>query len=95
MPLIMPRLRPWPTLPGFTDASMMLLPLPRAPKLVPPIPHVCVVLAPVSTCHWMPNSAGLVGGDFDDQRLDKHLRAPHVELVDHRAQVVVDGLRAR
>ena len=35
---------------------------------------------------------GLVGGDLDDQRLDVNLRAAHVELLDDRAQVVVDRL---
>ena len=37
---------------------------------------------------------GLVGGDLDDQRLDEHLRAAHVEPLDDRAQVVVQRLGA-
>ena len=47
---------------------------------------------PDSACHWMPNSAALSADDLDDQRLDEDLRAAHVELVDDRAQVVVDRL---
>ena len=34
----------------------------------------------------------LVRRHLDDQRLDEHLRAPRVEPLDHRAQVVVDRL---
>ena len=44
VPFITPSARPWPTVPGFTATSMMLLPLPRGVKLVPPITRVCVVL---------------------------------------------------
>ena len=36
---------------------MMLLPLSREPKLVPPKPCTFVLLSPCRTCHWMPNSA--------------------------------------
>ncbi len=35
----------------------------------------------------------LVGGHFDHQRLDVDLGPAHVELVDHRAQVAVHGIR--
>ena len=79
---------------GSPATSMMLLPLPRAPKLVPPKPCASASSCrrPVSACHWMPNSAALSAVDLDDQRLDEHLRAAHVELLDHRAQVVVDRL---
>ena len=44
-----------------------------------------------SACHWTPNSGRQSGGDLDDQRLDMHLRAALVELVDHGAQVAVHG----
>src|SRR5581483_1912735 len=37
--------------------------------------------------------ARLVHADFCDQRFDKHLRAPHVELFDDGAQVVINGVR--
>ena len=35
---------------------------------------------------------GLVGGDLGDQRLDVDLRPAHVELVQRRAQIVVDRI---
>jgi hypothetical protein len=35
----------------------------------------------------------LVGGDFDDERLDVHLGAAHVEFFDHGAQVVEHRVR--
>ena len=38
---------------------------------------------------------GLVGGDLDDQRFDKDLRAPRVEFVDHRAQACCKRCPAR
>ncbi len=92
VPFITPSARPWPTDPGLTAMSMMLLPLPRGVKLVPPMTRARVVLYPVSACHWMPNSAALSADDLDDQRLDEHLGAADVELLDDRAEVVVHGL---
>ena len=93
VPLMMPRLSPCPSAAEVDGASMMLLPLPRALKLVPPTP--CASASRCSAGQHLPLDAelrGLVGRDLDDQRLDEHLRAPHVELLDDRAQVVVDGL---
>ena len=59
VPFVIPSARPCPTEPGFAEMSMMLLPLPRGWKLVPPMTRVCVELMPLSACHWMPNSAAL------------------------------------
>ena len=44
VPFITPSASPWPTVPGFTATSMMLLPLSRGVKLVPPITRVWVEL---------------------------------------------------
>ena len=73
----------------LTAMSMMLLLLVelRGVQFVPPMTRVCVVLYRVNACHWMPNSAAL--SLIADQRLDEHLRAPDVELLDDQTQVVV------
>jgi hypothetical protein len=39
--------------------SMMFVPLPRAPKFVPPKARVPDELSPPNACHWMPSSAAL------------------------------------
>ena len=44
VPRITPMLRPCPARPGLTATSMMFVPVPRAPKLVPPTTRVCVEL---------------------------------------------------
>ena len=73
---------------------MMLLPLPRGAEVgAAESLHVLLVEA----LQHLPLDAELrrlVRRHLDDQRLDEHLRAAHVEPVDDRAQVVVDRLRA-
>ena len=73
--------------------SMMLRPEPRAPKLVPPIACVLRAVQPGEHLPLKPELGRLVGRDLDDQNLDEHLRATHVEHLDHGAQVVVDRFR--
>ena len=70
---------------------MMLLPLPRGVKLVPPMTRVASIVEPGERLPLDAELGRLVGRDFDDQRFDEDLRAAHVELVDDRAHVVVDG----
>ena len=60
-PRTTPRFRPWPSAARLAAPSMMLLPLPRWPKLVPPITLVPVLpsFRPPSACHCTPSSAAL------------------------------------
>ena len=55
LPLVMPRLRPVPSVLIEVEAVMMFWPVP--PKLVPPIVLRPVLPRPLRSCHWMPNSA--------------------------------------
>ena len=92
VPLMTPSASPWPTVPGLAAMSMMLLPLPRAAE-VGAADHPG--LRRVVAGQRLPLDAELgrlVGGHLDDQRLDEHLGATDIELLDDRAQVVVDRL---
>ena len=71
---------------------MMLVPVPRVPKLVPPPTWVLLLAGVVQVLPLDAEFGGLVGGDLDDQRLDIDLRAADVELVDDGANVVVHRL---
>ena len=58
-PLTTPMLMPGPTFAGLIDASMILVPLPRVPKFVPPNNRLRSDDSSLIDCHWMPNSAAL------------------------------------
>ena len=72
---------------------MMLLPEPRTPKLVPPPTYELVLFGALQVLPLDAELGGAIGADLDDQRLDEDLRAPVVELLDDRADVVVHRLR--